>query len=234
MKLAIIIPTFQEEKNLKKLLPEIFKFQPQAKIVVVDDNSGDGTLSVIKVLRKTYPGLILISRLGERGRGTAVLGGFKYALENLHSDHFIEMDADFSHAPKELKNLILLSEADNFVVASRYLKSSQILDWPLKRKVGSLISNFLIRFILKLPIRDNTNGYRAYQKKAVSLLLRHQFISRNYMVLSESAYLLFRKGFHPVEIPTVFLNRKKGKSNTNLGLFITSLIDLLKIRIFQN
>jgi len=229
-KVVIVIPTYNECKPIQGLLSTIFRLLPEVRVIVVDDNSPDKTAEKVKSLLVKYKHLHLISRKGKGGRGSAVMTGFKHAFKHFKPDIYIEMDADFSHEPKEIKNIISLSKENAVVLASRYLKGSKIINWPIKRHLASRISNLLVRLVLKLPLRDNTNGYRCYQRKAIKILLGHQFINQGYMVLSESAYLLYQKGFKLVEIPSVFVSKYMEKSNATIKEFLTAFSGLLKIK----
>lgn len=229
MKIAIVIPTFQEAKNIKKLIEAVFLNEPRSEVIVVDDNSPDGTAEIVKKLKFKHKKLWLINRSGKGGRGSAVLDGFRLAYEKLKPDVYAEMDADFSHEPKELPNLIALAKKKTVVLASRYVRGSRIVNWPLKRHIMSQLSNKLIRVVLGFQLRDNTNGYRIYKEDAIKILLQHRFVNSGYIVLSESAYLLKQKGFQLIEVPSVFVNTKSEKSNASLQEFLNAFRGLLKI-----
>lgn len=229
-KVAVVIPTFNEKENISNLIAVIFPLLKDVAIIIVDDHSPDGTsLAVEKIIPK-YPNLHLITRQGKGGRGSAVLAGFQLACD-LNCQIFVEMDADFSHDPQELPGLINLIESDKVILASRYLAQSKIYNWPQKRILSSKLANFLIRIVLNLPTRDNTNGYRCYPRAAVDLLLKFHFISSGYILLSESERYLYKRGFKLVETPSVFRNRKLGKSKATFKEFFYSLYLLLRIRL---
>lgn len=228
-KISIIIPTYREEQNLQKIIPTVFSIVPKATIIVVDDNSPDKTKEVIKKLKIKYKNLIFISRDKKDGRGSAVVEGFTHALKT-HTDIFIEMDADFSHDPHELPTIIGLSKPKTVVVASRYMKGSNIVNVPPKRKFLSILANVFVKMLLNLPASDNTNGFRAYREDAVKILLDHSFVSKGYILLSESAYLLKQKGFSFIETPSTFVNRRIGQSNATFKEFSSSFKNILRIR----
>lgn len=229
-KVAIVIPTYQEKAGITRLVENIFRVLPDVNVVVVDDNSPDGTAGSIRKLTKKHRHLSLIERKGKGGRGSAVVAGFKFAQEKLKTKIFVEMDADFSHNPDELPHLIKLSQPKTIVIASRYTKGGRVINVPLNRRLLSQIANILIRLALKIPLKDNSNGLRCYQTDAVKILLKHKFISSGYILLSESARLLLNHGFSLVEIPSTFVNRKLGKSNARVDEFIHSLVGLIKIK----
>lgn len=228
---VIVIPSYNEIENIKKLIPSIFSIVPNSYIIVVDDSSPDGTREAVSQLSKKYKNLHLISRKNKSGRGSAVIEGFRYAIENIKPKFFIEMDADLSHNPREILTMLKLSKPKTIVVGSRYIKGSKMINIEIKRRILSYLSNLLIKVTLANPLVDNTNGFRCYRKDAIRCLLKHRFISNGYIVLSESTTLLYKKGFSFIEFPTVFVNRIKGKSNTSLSEFIHSLINLVKIKV---
>lgn len=164
------------------------------------------------------------------GRGSAVIEGLRYAHTNLNPDIFIEMDADLFHNPKEILKMISLSKPKTVVIASRYMSGGKILNVQFRRRIASYLANLLIRLTLKNPIIDNTNGFRCYRKDAIGHLLKHRFISKGYILLSESATVLKKNGFKFVEFPSLFVNRKIGKSNATFSEFKNSLVSLLDIR----
>lgn len=230
MKTAIIIPTYNERENIGRLVSQLAKLLPEAAIIVVDDNSPDGTAKIVLSKRKKNSNIHLLLRKNKAGRGQAVLAGFAYALKNTDAKLFVEMDADFSHDPSELQTLLEQTELRTVVLASRYVRGSRIVDWPFIRRVTSFLSNLLIRIVLNLPAKDNTNGYRIYGKDAIRILLKHRFVTSGYIVLSESGYVLRKHGFAFREIPTIFVNRKRGKSNASFREFTESLVALWRIR----
>lgn len=229
-KVSIVIPTYNEKENIRILITNIFKFLPKAKIVVVDDSPNDDTLKQIKGLRKKSDSVVVISRKKKEGRGSAVLEGLRYAFIKHKSDFYIEMDADLSHNPSELVTMLKVSKVGRVVLGSRYIKGSKIVDWPIERRIASKISNFLVKAILHNPLHDNTNGYRVYPREAVRYVLNKKFISKGYIVLSEMSYMLAKMNYEFLEIPTVFCNRKKGRSSANIKEFLRSFRDLIRIR----
>lgn len=230
-KIAIIIPTFNERDNIALIISRIYALLPYVYIVVVDDNSPDQTGNIVLSEKKKYPRLFLLKRVGRRGRGSAVTDGFRFARKRFAPDLYIEMDADLSHNPQELSNIIRESKESIVVCASRYLPKSKIIGWELERRIMSSLSNKFIRVVLTMPLRDNTNGFRCYPASAVRLLLRKKFVSDGYIVLSEIAYYLIKKGFKFKEIPTIFRNRARGQSNTSIAEFINALITIIKIKL---
>lgn len=233
MNVAIIIPAYNEEKNIERLLKEIKK-NIKAEIVVVDDSINDLTRNII--MQKKF-NIIYIKRNKKLGRGSAVLTGIKKILKNKKIDIFIEMDADFSHSPQELKRnvKIFIDRKLDLLISSRYLKKSKIINWHLTRRIFSFLANYLARFLLKIPISDYTNGYRIYSKRAAKTIVKKcGKLGDGFIILSEILIILFEKNFKIDEIHTKFLNRKRGESSVNLSLIIESFFGLIKLYFKKN
>ncbi len=213
-KVCVVIPAYREKDNLVDLVPAIFSQYKDVWVVVVNDDSGDGTDKLIRRLAKKYKKLELLHRDSKDGRGSAAMAGMKLAVEKLKVEVVVEMDADFSHRPSELAGLVDKVDKKKVAMASRYIKGSKLVGWPVFRKVTSWMANRLIKVMLNLPMKDNTNGYRAYSKEACKVLMDHKFETKGYILLSEAAYLLTKRGFEFEELSTVFANRVKGVSNT--------------------
>jgi dolichol-phosphate mannosyltransferase len=227
--IGIVIPSFKESANIRNLLLEIRKFIPDSKIAIVDDSPDNETVSVVQALR--FNNLTLIHRAYKGGRGSAVLEGM-HALIKENCSRIIEMDADFSHPPKQLTELISLSCNQNLdlLIASRYLPSSQILNWPFSRRIFSLSSNHLARWLLQVPISDYTNGYRIYSKCAVLKILETcGRLGSGFISLSEILVNLFYRDFKVGETPTIFTNRLRGESSVTFKEIKNALFGLVKI-----
>ena len=229
-KILVTIPTYNEKLTIRKIVEEIFNLYPKVNICIVDDNSPDGTAEIIKNLEEEYRGkLFLIKRSGKFGRGGAVLAGFKFGLQSNY-EYFIEMDSDFSHQPKEIKRIMEQSDTCDVVVGSRYLQASRIVNWPFKRRVFSFCVNFLIRSLLQIPIKDYTNGFRCYSRKAVSMLDFDSIQGSGFIVLSSMAYQLHWKGFSFAEVPTLFIDRTLGSSNFTIREIKDAFLAIWKIK----
>lgn len=229
MKGIVIIPTYNERENIERLVTEILELALDIRILVVDDNSPDGTGKVVDQMVREYDRVEVIHRKGKRGRGSACLEGFKKALKE-KVDYIVEMDADFSHDPKELPKLIEGIRKYDVVIGSRYLKGSRIVNWGIKRILFSRLANFYARRVLEIPISDYTNGYRCYKKKALAQLDFGLIHTTGYIVLSETAYQLYKKGFSFGEIPILFVNRRRGESNLTFREIWSAFGAVLSIR----
>ncbi len=215
---CVVIPTFNEAPNIARLALALRALSPGLGITVVDDGSPDGTGQVAEEAASRLGPMKVIHRSGKAGRGSACLEGFKLALKDPKVDYVIEMDADFSHDPKELPEMLKAIEEGraDIVVRSRYESESRIVDWSVARRVFSRLANLFARTLLGIPISDYTNGYRAYSRQAVESIDLAQVAASGYIVLSETAYQLHLKGLRFLCLPTVFVNRRRGQSNLSL------------------
>lgn len=230
-KIAIIIPTYNEKVNLEKLLPCLSRLYPNFPIYIVDDNSCDQTAKYITEFAKRHPQIFLIERSQKSGRGSAVLAGLKKANTCPAIDYFLEMDADFSHDPIDIRRFIEKASSQMIIIGSRYVKGGTTPNWPLSRRILSKLANYYIRIILKINLYDFTNGFRLYPKNAVNVLLESKIQESGYAFLSEIIFLLSKKGFSFCEVPIIFVNRKYGKSNTDFSEYLKSLLAIIKIRL---
>ena len=230
----IVIPSFNERENIGNLIERIFELHSSINILIVDDGSPDGTADVVRQLQSKFPNqLHLIVREGKGGRGSAVLTGFQFGLEK-GFDLIFEMDADFSHKPEEITLFLEKIQECDMVIGSRYLPGSEIHHWGWKRTFFSHFANKYARFILRIPISDYTNGFRCYSRKAIESLNFDGIEAKGYVVLSEIAYQLFRKGMRISEVPTVFVNRRRGISNLSFYEIKEAFLSVIRIRLRYN
>lgn len=230
MRLAVIIPSYNESQNIEALVTSILDLGLDNKVIIVDDNSPDGTGEIADHLASKHPDVYVIHRDKKKGRGSACIAGFKYAL-SLDVNCILEMDADFSHDPKAIPQFLKKIDGFDVVIGSRYLKESQIVDWGPYRPFFSHLANFYARLLLCIPITDCTNGYRCYTKKALSSIDFNQINSTGYIVLSEIAYQLYQKRARFGEVPITFVNRRRGLSNLTLKEIISAFVGVLRLRL---
>ncbi len=231
--IAIIVPTYNEQDNVPRLIESIYKQEEDVAIFIVDDQSPDGTAKVVKKLQKIHPTLNLINNSSKNGRGNAVIAGFRKALKDKNFKIFVEMDADLSHRPSELSRLIkIVKESNkNVAIASRYVKGGKTLSWPIYRRVSSFIANHLLGILLDLKLTDYTNGFRAYSRIAIKEICQLQLVTTSYFTLTEVALILKKAGFNFVEEPCIFPNRTQGKSNTSIYEVLNNLKDFFKVKV---
>ena len=225
--ISIIIPTYKEKENIFKLTKKILSIYPKAVIFVVDDTENLNLKNRFKSNKIKY-----FLRKNKKGRGSAVLYGLKKSLQYKSNSIFIEMDADFSHNPKELKKKIefFIKNDLDLLISSRYLENSKIINWPIQRLVFSKLSNKLAQFLLDVGVTDYTNGFRIYSRRSVELIVKKcGRIGDGFIVLSEILLTIKLNKFKIRELPTIFVNRKRGESSVNFKLIIQSLIGIVKL-----
>ena len=232
-KVAIIIPTYNEISNIDRLIKKINRQLNNVFIFIIDDSP----IPEIKFVCKKYKNTNYFHRKGKRGRGSAVLFGIKKALKEKRFKLIIEMDADFSHDPKELKKKITYFNQKklDLLIASRYLKNSKILNWSLSRRIFSILSNMLARFFLNINLKDFTNGFRFYSiRSARRIVKKCGNIGDGFIILSEIIVVIYNCKFNIKEFPTTFINRTRGESSVNLGLVIKSFYGLIKLALIKD
>jgi dolichol-phosphate mannosyltransferase len=227
-KTLVIIPAYNERDNIQKLISQIFSLNVGLDILIVDDGQ-DGTDKLVLEMKQQHPDLFLIKRANKAGRGSAVIEGLKFGLGKNY-EYLVEMDADFSHDPGELPQLLDKVAPDTVVIGSRYVRGSKIAGWPAARRIFSKLANFYAGVVLGLGYHDYTNGYRVYPRVLVRQLNFAAIRSAGFVVLSEIAHQLSEIGAKFVEVPIVFVNRKRGASNFSLREIRESFLSILRIK----
>ena len=227
--ISIIIPTYNEEENIEKLIKTIKRYIKNALILVVDDSNNK---KIKKIIDKKKLDVVYFNRGKKSGRGSAVIFGLKKIINKKKIKTFVEMDADFSHNPAELKRNINFFNKNSLdlLIASRYLKKSKIINWSIGRKIISLLANLLAKKLLKIPVSDFTNGYRIYSKRSVKKIVKNcGKIGGGFIILSEILLEIYRNNYKIKEIHTIFVNRQRGESSVNLSLILESFFGLIKL-----
>jgi dolichol-phosphate mannosyltransferase len=210
-KSLIIIPTFNEVENIAKLIHDIKAVDSNLHVLVVDDNSPDGTAQRVNMLKQEIDDIYLIEREGKKGLGTAYVAGFKFALQNGY-EYIFEMDADFSHDPKEIPSFIKAMDDADLVIGSRYIKGVNVVNWPLSRLLLSYFANQYTRIITGLPVCDATAGYKCIRRNVLQAIDLADIHSGGYSFQIEMNFKAWKKGFRIKEIPIIFIDRALGKS----------------------
>ena len=238
MKISIIIPTYNEAKNIEELIKDLLivsnNYKIKTNIIVVDDNSPDGTSEVVKKVKEYNHSVILIQRKGKLGLGTAYIKGIKYVLENLDSEIIMTMDADFSHNPKYIPDFVKkIKEGNDIVLGSRYIPGGGIGNWGVHRTIISKGANYLAKFVLKLNTKDNTTGYRAYKREVLERIDLDSVKSNGYSFLMEMIFWCQYHQFKIAETPIFFDIRRHGASKISKKEIFRALKTLftLKFRI---
>jgi dolichol-phosphate mannosyltransferase len=211
VKKIIIIPTYNEIENIEKLIRDIKAITPDIHLLIVDDNSPDGTAQRVQKLKQDIDNLYLIGRDGKMGLGTAYVAGFKFALQNGY-EYIFEMDADYSHDPREIPNFIKAMADADMVIGSRYIKGVNVVNWPLSRLLLSYFANLYTRIITGLPVCDTTAGYKCFRREVLQAIDLEEIRSGGYSFQIEMNFKAWKKGFRIKEIPIIFIDRALGKS----------------------
>ncbi len=231
MNILIIIPTYNEAENILKLIEKIndVVFNLNCSILIVDDSSSDGTFELIYDYQKKYKNIYLIKRKAKMGLASAYIEGFRFGLNN-GFDYFIQMDADFSHNPDYLPELIDKLKTYDYVIGSRNIPKGRVIGWTFLRKFISKGGSIYSKLILNCPINDLTGGFNGWRKDVLLKIGLNNIISKGYCFQLEMKYRAFRLGFNYIEIPIVFENRKYGISKMSFKIFIEALLNTVKLR----
>lgn len=226
----VVIPTYNEADNIPQLVPIILKLGEHFNVLVVDDNSPDGTAKLVKEMQKTEPRIHLIERAGKMGLGTAYVAGFKYALAN-GFDFIFEMDADFSHDPQDLPRLLEDAQTYDLSIGSRYISGINVVNWPLRRLFLSYGANVYTRVITGMPVRDATGGFKCFRRKVLESIDLDAIHSNGYAFQIEMNFRSWRKGFRVHEIPIVFTDRRVGVSKMSKHIVYEAVWMVWRIKL---
>jgi dolichol-phosphate mannosyltransferase len=219
----VVIPTYNERANLPVLLAGLMQ-HADVRVLVVDDQSPDGTGQVADSLVQEYPGRVdVLHRTGKKGFGRSYIDGIQKALSE-PVDVLCQMDADLSHDPKHLPDLIAATSQADVVIGSRYVAGGAIVNWPLRRRILSRVANSYIRAVTQLGARDCTSGYRCWRRAAMAGLPLDRFFSDGYSFLVEMLFVASRRGCHIAEVPITFVERREGESKVSRAVLIESAI----------
>lgn len=229
-KSLIIIPTYNELENIRKMIPDVLGRYDEVDILVVDDNSPDGTGVFVEQLTRESDRVKLIKRAGKMGLGTAYIEGFKYAIQNSY-DYIFEMDADFSHDPKEIRTFLDAIKNCDLVLGSRYKTGVNVINWPMRRLMLSYFANGYTRFVTGLPVRDATGGFKCFRRKVLESIDLDSIKSNGYAFQIEMTFKAYKKGFKIVEIPIIFTDRFHGTSKMSKKIVREAVLMVWKLRI---
>lgn len=227
----VIIPTYNEKENIEAIIAAVAGLQPSFHILIIDDGSPDGTASIVKSLFPKYPGILFIEeRRGKLGLGTAYIHGFKWALSKGYQ-YIFEMDADFSHNPKDLNRLYdACKSGADLAVGSRYVKTGAVENWPANRILLSKGASLYTRIITWMPIKDPTAGFVCYKKEVLESLNLDAISFTGYAFQIEMKFAAWKLGFKIEEVPITFKDRKLGASKMNKGIVKEGILGVLKLR----
>jgi dolichol-phosphate mannosyltransferase len=227
---TVVIPTYNEAENIGLLIPKILA-HPRLRVLVVDDGSPDGTGALVGELAAAEPRVGLLSRAGKQGLGSAYIAGFRRALAE-GAEFIFEMDADFSHDPRYLPELLAAAEAGaDLVIGSRYVRGGGTTDWGLARRFISRGGNIYAGIILGLPVADATGGFRCYRRRALAGVDLGKVRSNGYAFQIEMAYRTLKAGFRIAEVPIIFPDRRVGQSKMSRRIVAEALVNVWKLRL---
>lgn len=228
----VIIPTYNEKENIEKMVRKVFSLSTPFHLLIVEDNSPDGTAEIVKRLQKEFPEqLHIFERKGKLGLGTAYIAGFNWALERDY-EFIFEMDCDFSHNPDDLERLYQAAiEGADVVIGSRYITGINVVNWPLGRVLMSYFASMYVRIITGMNIQDTTAGFKCYRRKVLETIDFDKIKLIGYGFQVEMKFTAFKFGFNIKEVSIVFTDRQEGTSKMSGGIFNEALWGVLRMKI---
>jgi dolichol-phosphate mannosyltransferase len=231
MRAIVVIPTYNERANLAELIEKIDASASTLHVLIVDDNSPDGTGELAEDLSRKYPGkLFILHREKKEGLGKAYVDGFRHVLKQDY-DYILQMDADLSHDPQYLPAFLAQVETADLVVGSRYLHGISVVNWNLRRLIMSKMAVNYVRFVTRLPLSDATSGFSCWRREALEAIGFEDAFASGYLFLIEMKYKAYRKGFRVAEVPIIFVERKNGDSKLDWKVFREACLGVLRLRL---
>ena len=228
----VIIPTYNEKENILKMIRKVFSLSKEFHLLIVEDNSPDGTGEIVRSMLPEYEGrLFMLERKGKLGLGTAYIAGFKWALERNY-DYIFEMDCDFSHNPDDLLKLYNAchNEGADLAIGSRYIKGVNVVNWPLGRVLMSYGASMYVDFVTSMPIKDTTAGFKCYSRKVLNTIDLDKIKFMGYAFQIEMKYTAWKLGFKLVEVPIIFTDRTEGTSKMSSKIFKEAFFGVISLR----
>ena len=233
-KSVVIIPTYNEKENIEAIIRAVMALEDKFDILVIEDGSPDGTADIVKgLMAGNFKGrLHIIERTGKLGLGTAYITGFKWAIEQKY-DFIFEMDADFSHDPKDVPRLLKEVRDNGYDVAigSRYITGVNVVNWPMGRVLMSYYASKYVQFVTGIPVNDTTAGFKCYRRKVLETINLDAIRFKGYAFQIEMKFTAYKLGFKIKEVPVIFVNRELGTSKMSGGIFGEALFGVIKLRL---
>jgi dolichol-phosphate mannosyltransferase len=231
-KALVIIPTYNEKENIEKMVRKVFSLETPFHLLIVEDNSPDGTAAIVKNLMTEFPEkLHILERKGKLGLGTAYIAGFKWAIEKGY-EYIFEMDCDFSHNPDDLERLRkAVAEGADVAIGSRYKSGINVVNWPLGRVLMSYFASVYVRMVTGMKVMDTTAGFKCYRRIVLETIDLDNIKMKGYGFQIEMKFTSWKFGFKVIEVPIVFTDRKEGQSKMSGGIFSEALWGVLKMKI---
>ncbi len=229
MNILVCVPTFNEKENIEKIIAAVLAQGDDFEVLIIDDNSPDGTAAIVEGLKKDNPKIHLLKRPGKMGLGTAYVDGFTYGLKQPQIGYLMEMDADFSHDPEYLKDFKEAIKESDLVIGSRYLNGISIVNWPIMRLLLSYYASIYVRVITGMPVKDPTSGFKCFRREVLEWLDLSRIKSNGYGFQIEMDFYVWRGGFRIMEIPILFTERRAGSSKMNKKIVIEAVFGVWKL-----
>jgi dolichol-phosphate mannosyltransferase len=228
----VIIPTYNEKENIEKIIRSVFSLPYDFHLLIIDDGSPDGTGAIVKHLQGEFAGKLFIEeRTGKQGLGTAYIHGFKWALKHLY-EYVFEMDADFSHNPKDLIALRdACVEGADLAIGSRYVKGVNVVNWPMSRVLMSYFASSYVRFITGITIQDATAGFKCFRRKVLETIDLDNIRFVGYAFQIEMKFTAIKHGFNVVEVPIIFTDRTEGTSKMSTRIFREAFLGVIQMKV---
>lgn len=227
-KTLVVIPTYNEKENIQAFTSAVLQTLPRAHLLIVDDNSPDGTGKIATMLSSQNPAIHVLHRQQKEGLGRAYIDGFKWALQQKYA-YIIQTDADFSHDPKDLPRLLEAAQEADVVIGSRYKGGCRVLNWPLHRLFLSYCAGIYVRFLTRLPVMDPTGGFKCFKREVLEAIALDHIAAEGYGFQIEVTHTAWKKGFSIKEIPIVFADRIAGTSKMSLAIAKEAILLVLKL-----
>ncbi len=228
----VIIPTYNEKDNIEAIVRKVFSLKPQFDVLIIEDNSPDGTAGIVRSLMPEFEGrLFMEERKGKLGLGTAYIHGFRWALKR-HYQFVFEMDADFSHNPDDLLRLrdAVATGGADLAIGSRYITGVNVVNWPMSRVLMSYYASAYVRLITRMKVRDTTAGFKCYHRRVLETINLDAIRFTGYAFQIEMKYSTWKLGFNITEVPIIFTDRTKGESKMSKGIFKEAVLGVIKLR----
>lgn len=229
----VIIPTYNEKENIEKIIRKVFSLPKEFNILIIEDNSPDGTAAIVKNLMTEFPDRLFIEeRKGKLGLGTAYIHGFKWALAR-HYEYIFEMDADFSHNPDDLIRLYnaCAQKGADMAIGSRYINGVNVVNWPMGRVLMSYYASAYVRFVTRMKIRDTTAGFKCYTRKVLETIELEKIHFIGYAFQIEMKFTTWKHGFKILEVPIIFTDRTEGQSKMSKGIFKEAVFGVISLKV---
>ncbi|GAP42220.1 glycosyltransferase, GT2 family [Lentimicrobium saccharophilum] len=228
----VVIPTYNEKENIERIIRKVFSLEKEFDVLIVEDNSPDGTAEIVRRLMQEYPGrLHMEERKGKLGLGTAYIHGFKWALQREY-EFIFEMDADFSHNPDDLLRLYdaCANQGADVAIGSRYIKGVNVVNWPMGRVLMSYFASYYVRMVTRMKIMDTTAGFKCYRRRLLQTIDFSKIKFTGYAFQIEMKYTAWKLGFKIIEVPIIFTDRTEGQSKMSRGIFREAILGVIQLR----